>query len=95
LQVYDDFGKAGYSLAGYHEKWMTPDGLGEMAAEDTRGFSGGRFHVSAVPSGRGAAGRARLFGQGAGGSFGNFTTLTITGPAGRSDIVSALVAARG
>ena len=45
-------------------------------------------------SGRGAAGRARLFGQGASGSFGNFTTLTITGPAGRSDIVSALVAAR-
>jgi hypothetical protein len=45
-------------------------------------------------SGRGAAGRARLFGQGAAGSFGNFTTLTITGPAGRSDIVSALVAAR-
>ena len=45
-------------------------------------------------SGRGAAGRARLFGQGAGGSFGNFTTLTIIGPASRSDIVSALVAAR-
>jgi hypothetical protein len=45
-------------------------------------------------SGRGAAGRARLFGQGASGSFGNFTTLTVTGPAGRSDIVSALVAAR-
>jgi hypothetical protein len=40
-------------------------------------------------SGRGAAGRARLFGQGASGSFGNFTTLTITGPAGSSDIVSA------
>jgi len=36
-----------------------------------------------------------LFGQGAAGSFGNFTTLTITGPAARSDIVSALVAARG
>jgi hypothetical protein len=45
-------------------------------------------------SSRGAAGRARLFGQGAGGSFGNFTTLTITGPASASDIVSALVAAR-
>jgi hypothetical protein len=27
-------------------------------------------------------------------TFGNFTTLTTTGPAGRSDIVSALVAAR-
>ena len=44
-------------------------------------------------SGCGAAGRARLFGQGAAGSFGNFTTLTITGLAGRSNIVSALVAA--
>src|SRR5580700_4579162 len=28
---------------------MTPNGLGEMAVEDTRSFSGGRFHVSAVP----------------------------------------------
>jgi hypothetical protein len=45
-------------------------------------------------SGRDAAGRARLFGQGAAGSFGNFTTLTITGPTDRSDIISALVAAR-
>jgi hypothetical protein len=49
LQVYDDFGKAGYSLADYHGKWMTPNGLGEMAVEDTRSFSGGRLHVSAVP----------------------------------------------
>jgi hypothetical protein len=48
LRVYDDFGTAGYSLAGYHQKWMTPDGLGEVAVEDTRGFSGGRLHVSAV-----------------------------------------------
>ncbi len=157
MQVYDDFGAAGDSLADYHQKWMTPNGLGEMAVEDTRGFGGGRLHVSAVPfrtgsdvgvddhrkylavstrafavpregplvlsadvkawtpgtvpgltqapelsvsipvgdaSGRGAAGRARLFGQGARGSFGNFTTLTITGPAGRSDIVSVLAAAR-
>jgi hypothetical protein len=240
-QIYDDFGKAGYSLADYGKKWMTPNGLGEMAAEDTRSFSGGRLHVSAVPfqtgsdvgvddhrkylaistqtfpvppdgtlvlsadvkawtpgtvpgltqlgvygpsgswldpaepptrpqyrawrlqgqqagvgipldkqgvpftgiytsvghgelvadqldsvrfghglfslldafpfqhpeapdlsvsipvgdaSGRDAAGRARLFGQGAAGSFGNFTTLTITGPTDRSDIISALVAAR-
>ena len=45
-------------------------------------------------SGRGAAGRARLFGQGAVGSFGNFTTLTITGSASASDIVSELAAAR-
>jgi hypothetical protein len=158
LQIYDNFGKVGYSLTDYNEKWITPNGLGEMAVEDTRSFSGGRLHVSAVPfqipldkqgvpftgiytsvgdgelvadqldsvrfghglfslldafpfqhpeapdlsvsipvedaSGRGAAGRARLFGQGAGGSFGYFTTLTITRPAGRSDIVSALVAAR-
>lgn len=111
------FGKAGYSLTVYNEKWMTPNGLGEMAVADTRSFSGGRLHLSAVPfqtgsdagvddhrkylavsthtfslldafpfqhpeapdlsvsipvgdaSGRGAAGRARLFGQGAGGSL--------------------------
>jgi hypothetical protein len=49
LLIYDDFGTAGYSLADYHQKWMTPNGLGEMAVEDTRGFSGGRLHVSAVP----------------------------------------------
>lgn len=49
MQVYDDFGKAGYSLTDYNEKWMTPNGLGEMAVADTRSFSGGRFHVSAVP----------------------------------------------
>jgi hypothetical protein len=36
LRIYDDFGKAGYSLADYNEKWMTPNGLGEMAVEDTR-----------------------------------------------------------
>jgi hypothetical protein len=49
LRIYDDFGKAGYSLTDYTEKWMTPNGLGEMAVEDTRRFSGGRLHVSAVP----------------------------------------------
>ena len=49
MQVYDDFGKAGYSLTNYNEKWMTPNGLGEMAVEDTRSFSGGRFQLSAVP----------------------------------------------
>ena len=48
LQVYDDFGKARLSLTNYNEKWMTPNGLGEMAVEDTRSFSGGRFHLSAV-----------------------------------------------
>jgi glyoxylase-like metal-dependent hydrolase (beta-lactamase superfamily II) len=42
LQVYDDFGTAGYSLTDYNEKWMTPNGLGEIAVEDTRSFSGGR-----------------------------------------------------
>jgi hypothetical protein len=45
-------------------------------------------------SSRGTAGRTRLFGQGAAGTFGNFTTLTITGPTSRSDIISALAAAR-
>jgi hypothetical protein len=49
LQVYDDFGKVGYSLTDYNEKWMTPNGLGEMAVEDARSFSGGCFHLSAVP----------------------------------------------
>src|SRR5580693_8747254 len=49
LQVYDDFGKAGYSLTDYNEKWMTPNGLGEMAVEDARSFSGARLRVSAVP----------------------------------------------
>jgi hypothetical protein len=48
LRVYDDFGTAGYSRADYRQKWMTPDGPGERAVEDTRGFSGGRLHVSAV-----------------------------------------------
>jgi hypothetical protein len=54
VQVYDDFGEAGYSLADYSQKWMTPNGLGEMAVEDTRSFSGGRLHVSAVPFRTGA-----------------------------------------
>ena len=49
MQVYDDFGKAGDSLTDDNEKWMTPNGLGEMAAKDTRSFSGGCLHVSAVP----------------------------------------------
>jgi hypothetical protein len=196
LHIYDNFGKAGYSLTDCHQKWMTPNGLGETAVRDTRRFSGGRLHVSAVPFQTGSGvgvddhrkylavsthafpvpsdgtlvlsadvkastpgtvpgltqlgvcgpsgswldparppkrpeytarrlpgqqagvvmnvldfctGQVfdwflssdtafalieRLFGQGASGSFGNFTTLTITGPAGRSDIVSALAAAR-
>jgi hypothetical protein len=40
------------------------------------------------------AGRARLFGQGASGSFRNFTTLEITGASETPDIASALAAAR-
>jgi hypothetical protein len=60
LRIYDDFGKAGYSLADYNEKWMTPNGPGEMAVEDTRSFSGGRLHVSAVqPAAHGCSGRAQ------------------------------------
>ncbi len=42
--------------------------------------------------------RARLFGQGASASFGNFTTLTIPGsarPATPSEIADALAAAHG
>jgi hypothetical protein len=49
------------------------------------------------PSARGAAGRVRLFGQGATASFDNFATLTIPGRAGPvtpSEIVNALATAR-
>ena len=49
MQIYDNFGDAGYSLTDYNQKWMTPNGLGEMAVEDTRSFSGGRLNLSAVP----------------------------------------------
>lgn len=49
VQVYDDFGIAGYSLSDYNEKWMHPNGLGEMAVEDTRDFRGGRLNLSALP----------------------------------------------
>lgn len=49
LQIYDNFDKPGYSLADYAEKWTTPYGLGEMAVNDTRNFSGGRLNLSAVP----------------------------------------------
>ena len=54
LQVYDSFNKADYSLSDYHDKWMTPYGLGEMAVEDTRNFSGGHLNLSAVPFRTGA-----------------------------------------
>jgi hypothetical protein len=29
--VYDEFSSPGYSLSDYAEKWMNPNGLGEMA----------------------------------------------------------------
>ena len=98
VALYDNFGKAGYSLTDYNQKWMTPNGLFSLLdAFPFQHPEAPDLSVS-IPvgdaSGRGAAGRARLFGQGAGGSFGNFTTLTITGPAGKSNIVSALAAAR-
>ncbi len=48
--VYDNFQKSGgYTLADYLQKWSNPYGLGEMALNDTRNFSGGSFNVSAVP----------------------------------------------
>jgi uncharacterized protein DUF6081 len=48
-QIYDDFDKPDYSLTDYAEKWTTPNGLGEMAVNDTRNFSGGCLNLSAVP----------------------------------------------
>jgi hypothetical protein len=53
-EVYDDFGRPGYSLSDYAAKWSNPYGLGEMALTDTRSFSGGRFDVSAAPFKTGA-----------------------------------------
>ncbi len=49
FQVYDDFDKPDYSLNDYAGKWTTPYGLGEMAVNDTRNFSGGRLNLRAVP----------------------------------------------
>jgi hypothetical protein len=49
LQVYDDFDAPGYSLTDYVERWITPNGLGEMAVNDTRKFSGGYLSLGAVP----------------------------------------------
>lgn len=51
-QIYDSFGKAGYSLTDYNEKWMTPNGLGEMAVKDKRSFSGGARLAPAVSATR-------------------------------------------
>jgi Family of unknown function (DUF6081) len=49
LQVYDDFDQSGYSLIDYSKRWITPNGLGEMAINDTREFSSGYFSLGAVP----------------------------------------------
>ena len=49
FEVYDDFGRPGYSLTEYGEKWLTTYGLGEMAVDDTRRFDDGRLSLSAVP----------------------------------------------
>jgi len=54
VEVYDDFGGAGYSLADYQQKWSNPYGPGEMALTDTRSFTRGSFKVSAVPFRTGA-----------------------------------------
>ena len=50
--VYDSFERsdgAPYTLADYGQKWSNGFGLGEMAVNDTRTFTGGAFNVSAVP----------------------------------------------
>lgn len=54
VEVYEDFGRTGYSLADYHQKWSNPYGLGEMSSSDTRSFTRGAFKVSAVPFRTGA-----------------------------------------
>ena len=54
VEIYDDFGKTGYSLSDYQQKWSNPYGLGEMTLTDTRSFARGAFKVSAVPYRTGA-----------------------------------------
>jgi hypothetical protein len=49
FEIYDDFGAPGYSLTDYAERWILPYGLGEMAVNDTRDFSGGYLSLGAVP----------------------------------------------
>jgi hypothetical protein len=49
FEVYDDFDTPGYSLSDYAERWILPYGLGEMAVNDTRDFSGGCLSLGAVP----------------------------------------------
>ncbi len=50
VEIYDSFGTGnGYTLNDYAKKWANIYGLGEMAVDDTRSFSGNQFNVSAVP----------------------------------------------
>jgi Family of unknown function (DUF6081) len=49
FEVYDDFDGPGYSLTDYAKRWILPYGLGEMAVNDTRDFSGGCLNLGAVP----------------------------------------------
>jgi hypothetical protein len=49
FQVYDDFDAPGYSLTDYAKRWILPYGVGEMALNDTRDFSGGCLSLSALP----------------------------------------------
>jgi len=49
FQVYDNFDAPGYSLTDYAERWITPNGLGEMTHHDTRNFRGGCLSLGAVP----------------------------------------------
>jgi hypothetical protein len=43
FRVYDDFDTPDYSLTNYAERWLMPNGSGEMVVNDTRHFSGGHF----------------------------------------------------
>ena len=54
VEVYDNFDRAGYSMADYQQKWSNPYGPGEMGLNDTRSFAKGSFKVSAVPFRTGA-----------------------------------------
>jgi len=47
--VYDTFDTPGYSLTDYAEKWFTPNGVGEMAVNESRDFSGSCLSIGAVP----------------------------------------------
>lgn len=47
--TYDDFNAPGYSMADYQAKWTNIYGPGEMAVQDTRSFTGGKFSIDAAP----------------------------------------------